>query len=108
MLSALRHPVSFTRDHRFTVRHASDYLDGDLGRDDLERVQRHASLCPRCHELLDGMRRTVGALSTLRAPERSSADSSIVSSVLQVLDDEQLRTGRRDEWPPGTSRSDDA
>jgi len=72
MLGLLRHPVRFPRDHRFTLAHASDYLDGDLDAAGRERVERHAGLCPKCRELLESLGRTVAALRELGSPRAAA------------------------------------
>lgn len=81
MRHALRHPIRFGLDHRFTVVHASDYLDGELDAGATRRVDGHAHRCPRCHALLDGLRRTVSGLRGLRRPSRAS----VVPGVLDAL-----------------------
>jgi len=66
----LRHPARFWRDHRFTMAHASDYLDGALDPAGRARVERHAHVCPKCHELLRSLRGLLAALRELRvAPD---------------------------------------
>jgi len=84
MLHLLRHPLRFSRDHRFTLAHASDYLDGDLDAAGRERVERHAGLCPRCRAFLDSLGRTVEVLRELgsaraAAPGRASAAPGIIA-----------------------------
>ncbi len=57
-------------DHRFTQAHASDYLDGELSETGRRRVERHASVCPRCQELIASLRRMLGTLSGLGGTPR--------------------------------------
>ncbi len=61
-------------DHRFTVTHASEYLDGELSHAERTRVARHASVCPKCHALLASLRRMIGTLPSVAAPQPSAAD----------------------------------
>jgi len=81
----LRHPLGFRRDHRFTIEHASDYLDGDL--DDAGRacVEHHARFCPRCHELLTSLRSTVAALRTMRTPADRRPPPDVAAGVIARL-----------------------
>ena len=62
-------------DHRFTMAHASEYLDGELPQAERERVERHASVCPKCRALLASLRRMIETLPGLAAqPPPSVAD----------------------------------
>ena len=62
-------------DHRFTSAHVSEYLNGELTQDDRDRVERHASVCPKCHALLASLRRMVATLPGLAGrPGPSVAD----------------------------------
>ncbi len=81
----LRHPLRFRRDHRFTYEHASDYLDGDLGDAGRARVADHIRWCPKCHELLTSLRRTVAALGELRFPADVDRDLDVASGVIARL-----------------------
>lgn len=54
------------RDHRFTQRHASEYLDGELAERGRRRVERHVAICPQCRQVLDSLRRTIAAMRALR------------------------------------------
>jgi len=81
----LRHPLRFRRDHRFAAEHASDYLDGDLDDAGRARVEHHARFCPRCHQLLASLRRTVDALRALGVPEHAAADADLASGVVARL-----------------------
>jgi anti-sigma factor RsiW len=40
------------RDHRFTQRQASEYLDGELSARQRRRLLAHAELCPECGPML--------------------------------------------------------
>ena len=74
VLTALR----FHRDHRFTRRHASEFLDGELPEDGRARVARHTALCPQCARLIATLRATIAALRTLpTAPDASIAEGVV-------------------------------
>ncbi len=85
----LRHPLRFGREHRFTFEHASQYLDGDLDEAGRERVEHHARLCPKCHELLASLRRTISALRELGTGPDEPGDSDVADGVIA-----RLRAGR--------------
>ncbi len=65
-------------DHRFAVGHVSDYLDGELEAPARARVERHASVCPQCHELIEKLRRTLSALGGLRADRRPQLAEGVI------------------------------
>ena len=68
----------FLLDHRFTAAHVSEYLDGELSAAGRQRIERHAAVCPKCHELIAKLRRTLAALAGLGAPQRQGlADRAI-------------------------------
>jgi len=87
MWRAMRHPIRFGVDHRFTVIYASGYLDGELDVDAARRVYDHARMCPKCQQVLDSLRRTISSLRELRGAARPS----VVPGVLDALrsEDEQ-------------------
>lgn len=74
MISVLWHVL----DHRFTKMHASEYLDGKLGRSGRERIERHASVCPRCRALLASLRRVLAELPGLAAAPRGSVADRVL------------------------------
>ena len=60
----------------------SAYLDGDLGATECDAIERHCRACPRCADVVDGLRQTIGlcreAGSTpLPEPVRQRARASI-------------------------------
>ena len=71
----------FMREHSFTHAHLSDYLDGELRANDRERVETHVGLCPDCHRVLAGLRKTLGALVSMR----DSADTDVAPRVIARL-----------------------
>lgn len=90
MLAGLRHGPRFLLDHRFTMRHASSFVSGELAAPAEHRVERHARLCPACREAIASLRRMLRALGTLRradAPE----DPAIADAVMERLRTERLR-----------------
>jgi anti-sigma factor RsiW len=68
----------YMREHRWTHAHLSEYLDGDLPGEGIERLEAHASICPHCRRVLATLRRTIEGLGRLRAePEPGVADGVI-------------------------------
>ncbi len=74
MIRQLRHPLRFHRDHRFTMEHASEYLDGELPEPDCRRVDQHTGVCPGCRRLVESLRRTIAGLAGLREPRPGGED----------------------------------
>lgn len=70
----------FMRDHMWTRKHLSEYLDEELDTRERERVERHAHMCPACHRLLATLRKTLEGLHALGGqplPAEGVADSVI-------------------------------
>ena len=65
-------------DHRFTKAHASVYLDGELDQRGRERIERHASVCPKCRALLASLRRMLTGLSRLTPGPRASVTDGVL------------------------------
>jgi Putative zinc-finger len=98
MIPTFLQPVAMRLDHRFTVRHASEFIDGDLSPAASARIRRHASVCPMCAELLQTMRATISNLRRLASPNDTP---SVVPSILDALRaDATPSTPRTSEPPP--------
>jgi anti-sigma factor RsiW len=54
----------------------SEYVDGELDREDRKRVERHVRFCQRCHTVLGNLRHTLGGLRGLREQAPASADDT--------------------------------
>ncbi len=87
MIRQLRHPLRFHRDHRFTMEHASEYLDGELPEPDCRRVVEHTGMCPRCRHLVESLRRTIAGLAGLR--DHGDAGGDVAAGVIARLRGEQ-------------------
>lgn len=74
-----RHPLRFFRDHRFTMSHASDYLDGELDPPQARRVHEHAGMCPQCRRLLETLRETISGLGLLRDRAADSVADDVIA-----------------------------
>jgi anti-sigma factor RsiW len=79
------HRLEFVRDHRWVPPHASEYLDGELGRRERARVERHTRDCPECRELLASLRALIEALGTLRGDEERVVAGAVLASVQSRL-----------------------
>ena len=74
----------FLRDHWFTHAHASDYLDGGLGPPERRRVERHTSVCPKCRQALESLRRTLTVLAELRFERKEDVAARIIDRLRHV------------------------
>lgn len=81
MRAMLLHPLSFWRDHRFAIAHASAFVDGELPESDARRVAQHSHVCPRCHEMLKSLRAVIRGLDAIRR----TPDETVVDDVLDAL-----------------------
>lgn len=75
--------LRFIRDHFWTGSHASAYLDHELSAEEAARLERHTGACPKCHELLETLRRTLAGLRGMAAGP--AAPSGLADSVLERL-----------------------
>jgi predicted anti-sigma-YlaC factor YlaD len=77
--------IRFALDHRWTQRHVSDGLDGELSRTERDRLARHEAVCPECRGLLASLRRLLWVLdraATSDAVEPTPAIAIAVSARL--------------------------
>jgi anti-sigma factor RsiW len=68
-MGSLIYRARFSLDHRWTPRHMSAFVDGELGSGQRLRVERHVGECEECRRLLAGLRTVLSALH--RLPARS-------------------------------------
>jgi anti-sigma factor RsiW len=73
----------FMRAHRWTNERLSEYLDGDLRASERERVDEHLHWCPECRRVLATLRRTVQALTGLRATPVDGVAPRIIERLRQ-------------------------
>ena len=75
MVRSPLHALRFRRDHRWSLEHMSDFLDGDLETDERARLEHHRDECPDCTRVLATLATMVEGLHGLRgAPGRSVAE----------------------------------
>lgn len=79
-------PFRFMREHHWTSRHLSAYLDGELEDAERGRVESHAQICPRCHRMLETLKKTLEGLRGLSAASRPP--SGLADSVIERLREE--------------------
>lgn len=81
------HPLAairFHREHAWTARRISAYLDGELNAPQRERAERHFDLCPQCRQVMRTLRRLIPKLAELHG----RADTDVTANVLRRLRDE--------------------
>lgn len=72
---------------RDVLANISGYLDGELDTTACAAIERHCLACPRCAELVNGLRETVGLCreaATLPLPD--AVRRRAIESVRQLLD----------------------
>ncbi len=79
------------RDHAWSGRHMSDYIDRDLSPADRERLKRHAEGCPECGPMLRMLVATVSALGRLGGARRGSVAAATIERIRAA--DERQRAG---------------
>jgi anti-sigma factor RsiW len=78
MMGPLR-MMRFYRDHRWTRRHLSEYVDGELDPEGRARIERHVHDCPSCWRLLATLKRTLAALMGLREDGSGDIADSVIA-----------------------------
>ena len=68
-MSNLWHRARASRDHRWTPRRMSDYLDGEMPTRGQRRLERHVVECDECRGLLKGLQQMLGKLRGAAPPE---------------------------------------
>jgi hypothetical protein len=76
------------RDHRWSERHMSDYIDGELAPRQQRRLEAHARLCPDCGRLRRSL--TVLVWELLEHGRVRSTGTTVVGGVVERLRREPL------------------
>jgi anti-sigma factor RsiW len=84
-MSSLWFQLRFRRDHRWTPRHMSAYLDSDLSTWARARLERHAAECPECRGVLGDLGKMLSLLRDAPAPEPIADGPAIAIAVLRRL-----------------------
>ena len=82
-MNGVIHRARFARDHRWTPRHMSAYIDGDLGSRRRARLERHTGECAECRGVLHSLRRMLVRLHSL--PASGGRAQGIARAVRQRL-----------------------
>ena len=77
--------LRFARDHRWSHRHMSEYLDGEMRADEGRRVERHMRECLECRALLASLQLMSSGLAGLSGRPRESVAGTVVARVHQRL-----------------------
>jgi anti-sigma factor RsiW len=84
-MSSFPHALRFARDHRWTPRHMSAYLDSDLRTQARSRLERHTAECADCRSVLGDLRRMLALLRIVPPPEPVADRSAIATAVMRRL-----------------------
>jgi anti-sigma factor RsiW len=58
------------RDHRWAMRHFSDYLEGELSPRQKRRLDGHRGICPECRHAIESLKKLLMALSGLQGDDQ--------------------------------------
>lgn len=81
MIKRLAKHIHFMREHLWTNSHLSPYLDGEISAAERTRVEEHAHVCPKCHRMLETLKRTLEGLRDLAG--ESPAPAGLADSVIE-------------------------
>ena len=84
----MRNPLArlrFARDHRWSQRRASEYIDAEMQRSESDRIEGHVSECADCRELIMALRTMVSTLATLPGQPAESVAGSVFAGVHERL-----------------------
>jgi hypothetical protein len=79
--------LRFSRDHRWTPRQLSAYVDGELVAHARVRLDRHLAECSECRGLLHSLKRMLERLERLPPPGDNPTPEQIVVAVRARLHD---------------------
>lgn len=88
------HKLRFLRDHRWSGRHMSEYVDGEMPPTARQRIEQHLAECEDCDGLFGSLRGIVGGLAELRRERK--AGESVAPAVLVGVRTEIERDDGRD------------
>ena len=87
------HALRFRRDHRWSLRHMSDYVDDDLSGAERERLEGHRDECPECTRVLATLATMVEGLQGLRDAQGRSVADGVLEGVQRELARDEQRGG---------------
>lgn len=74
MIARLSERYRFMRDHIWARGRFSAYFDHELEEAESARLERHAQLCPKCHRMLETLRKTLEGLRGLSGTTEPPSD----------------------------------
>jgi anti-sigma factor RsiW len=86
-MGLVRH-IRNRRDHRWSQRHVSDYIDGELAPRQQRRLEAHTRLCPDCGRLRRSLTVLVWELRELGRVR--STGTAVIGGVIERLRSEPL------------------
>lgn len=81
MIKRLAEHFHFMREHRWTNSRLSPYLDREISEAERTRVEEHARVCPKCHRMLETLKRTLEGLRSMSS--ESPAPAGLADSVIE-------------------------
>jgi anti-sigma factor RsiW len=84
-MASLTTRIRFALDHRWSTGHMSEYIDGELGQGDRERIEHHVHDCPECRGLLTSLQSMVASLGSLPGRPADSVAGAVLAGVQQRL-----------------------
>jgi hypothetical protein len=85
MIKRITH-TRFHRDHRWTPKHLSEFVDGDLSPRGRSRLQRHVDNCLDCYRALVTLQRMLDRMHHLPRPDADETPD-IAAAVRRRLDE---------------------
>ncbi len=78
MIRRLIEKARFMREHRWTHRHLSEYLDEELDPGEAARLEAHTGICPHCRRMLATLRRTLEGLRSLGEESKPGVADGVI------------------------------
>jgi anti-sigma factor RsiW len=79
--------LNMYRDHRWAMRHFSDYVDGELSARQKRRLEGHGGICPQCRHAIRTLKKLLITLSGLRQDDeetRQAAEQATHAALEQI------------------------
>jgi len=87
-------------EHRWSARHMSAYVDGDLNAKERHRLERHAALCPECGPMRRTLMRLTRELRHLRAGPGESVAPGVIERWIESVRERASSLGGGDRGGP--------
>ena len=86
-MASVLHRLRFRRDHRWSLAHMSEEVDGDLDAREHARLHDHVGECPDCERVLATLQQLVGQLRDLRGSESRTVADHVLEQIKRELGD---------------------